>query len=519
MELDKLTVEIRPRRPWEAVDLGILMGKRWWAQLLQLWIIVTLPLFTALCFLPPQWLFWQPLVLWWLKPLFERPLLFVLSQTVFGHFPSNLDAVKSFPRLALRQLLPSLTWRRLSPTRSLDLPVLQLEGLGGGKRSQRLSVLHREGTSPASALTIFGVHIEGFFALAIVSLVLIFVPREVHIPWDKLYVAKQSPVMVLSVNFFMYLSAAIVAPFYVATGFALYLNRRVRLEAWDIEIAFKRMLNKRAGRVAHSRGARNAVGKIIASLLLAAILPLLTGYAPEAGEIATGKHTAAQSVDMESAKILIEQVKKHEQFNQRDMRRYPDLPWRDQHNNDTDTEGDRWHASLRAFFAAVMNAGEWTLWTLVLGFIAFLVAKYSGWLREFAEFAGVELDRPQPAILFGLEVTRESLPGNISQAAAGLWRRDEKRRALALLYRACLCQLIERGVELRDGDTEGVCLAKAKNLTPVLPAGGADYFASLTLLWQRFAYGHVEPGRDEALLLCQRWNQVWLQGEHHVAEH
>jgi hypothetical protein len=37
--------------------------------------------------------------------------------------------------------------------------------------------------------------------------------------------------------------AAVVAflePFYVAAGFGMYLNRRVELEAWDIEQEFRR---------------------------------------------------------------------------------------------------------------------------------------------------------------------------------------------------------------------------------------------------------------------------------------
>ena len=31
-----------------------------------------------------------------------------------------------------------------------------------------------------------------------------------------------------------------VEPFYVAAGFAMYLNRRAELEAWDIEQKFRR---------------------------------------------------------------------------------------------------------------------------------------------------------------------------------------------------------------------------------------------------------------------------------------
>ena len=34
---------------------------------------------------------------------------------------------------------------------------------------------------------------------------------------------------------------AIIEPFYVAGGFALYLNRRTALEGWDLEVALRRM--------------------------------------------------------------------------------------------------------------------------------------------------------------------------------------------------------------------------------------------------------------------------------------
>ena len=37
-------------------------------------------------------------------------------------------------------------------------------------------------------------------------------------------------------------TVAIVEPFFVAAGFGLYLNRRVELEAWDIEQEFRRAL-------------------------------------------------------------------------------------------------------------------------------------------------------------------------------------------------------------------------------------------------------------------------------------
>ena len=41
---------------------------------------------------------------------------------------------------------------------------------------------------------------------------------------------------------FAYAAAVLVLePFYVAAGFALYLNRRTLLEGWDIEVALRRI--------------------------------------------------------------------------------------------------------------------------------------------------------------------------------------------------------------------------------------------------------------------------------------
>ena len=38
-----------------------------------------------------------------------------------------------------------------------------------------------------------------------------------------------------------YIAMSIVEPFHVAAGFSLYLNRRTELEAWDLELAFRRL--------------------------------------------------------------------------------------------------------------------------------------------------------------------------------------------------------------------------------------------------------------------------------------
>jgi len=179
MNLEQLRIAIRPRRDWEAVDLGLLMAQRWWWPMLRVWLVVTAPWLVAACLMPPQHQWMVSLSLWWCKPLFERPLLMILSQGVFGVELTTREVLRATPRLFLNQIFLSLTWRRFSFTRSMDLPVIQLEGLHGTERRDRLNVLHRVDSGPASWLTIIGVHVESFVMMACVALLGIFIPPEV----------------------------------------------------------------------------------------------------------------------------------------------------------------------------------------------------------------------------------------------------------------------------------------------------------------------------------------------------
>jgi hypothetical protein len=64
---------------------------------------------------------------------FERLPLFILSTAMFGETPTLQQALRQWPRLLKPQLLASLTWRRLSLSRSFLMPVMQLEGLEGDR--------------------------------------------------------------------------------------------------------------------------------------------------------------------------------------------------------------------------------------------------------------------------------------------------------------------------------------------------------------------------------------------------
>ena len=128
MELEKLSVRLRPRGGWEALDLGFQMARSWWRPVWGVWCAVYLPAAVVL-----YAVFWgNPgyaiVALWWLKPVFDRFVLHVVSRAVFGTPPTVAEALAAWRDILQPGLAAGLFWvQRLSPWRSFTLPVWQLE--------------------------------------------------------------------------------------------------------------------------------------------------------------------------------------------------------------------------------------------------------------------------------------------------------------------------------------------------------------------------------------------------------
>jgi hypothetical protein len=510
MNLDQVSIEIRPRRAWEAVDLGLLMARRWWWPMTKVWVLLTLPLFLLLNLLPQEWLWVSFVVIWWLKPLFERPLLHILSQAVFGHLPDTRSTITAFPTQARLQVFLSLTWRRLSFTRAMDLPVIQLEGLRAERRKQRLSILHREDSNPATWLTIIGFHLESFLSIGFLMLLYAFVPSEIEIDWMSLFTSDEALWFVYLLNFSGYLAMALVAPFYVACGFSLYLNRRIKLEAWDIDIAFQRIVNKRRP----SQGTLAGLALLIVMIIGGLGQPAEVYAQEDALPIEAATVPATNSdLDRTSAKSKIETILASETFKQKEIWRYPSFL--DTDEKDKETDDWDWLLNALKYFTEMLRLASWLellLWAAVISLIIWVVFRYRHWLAAYLpQSLPDSLTRARPVTLFGLDLSRESLPDDVSHSALGLWQQGEQRAALALLYRACLIRLLDAGLEIEDGHTETECLQLARDYARDKPlaAPAITYFGQLTLMWQHLAYGHIHPDPQEGERLCQAWNGLW----------
>src|SRR6185369_10353574 len=144
---------IRPRSPWEAIDLGFGMVRAWWRPVAAAWLATVAPVWCLLFLLLSGKPGWALFLLWWLRPLFDRVPLFVVSRRLFGEPTPAGAVVAGLPRLWGHDLWAGLTAQRLDPARSFHLPIGQLEGLAGGQRKRRGELLGRGGRSAAVWLT------------------------------------------------------------------------------------------------------------------------------------------------------------------------------------------------------------------------------------------------------------------------------------------------------------------------------------------------------------------------------
>jgi len=508
MRLSDVTVTIRPRTTWEAMDLGVLMAQQHRRLLMTSWAIVTLPVYALLSLLlwdsPSLVVF----LFWWLKPAFDRLPLYIVSKALFGETPTLKQALRQWPALLKPQLLASLTWRRLSLSRSFLMPVVQLEGLAGEAREQRLRVLLQRNGGAAQWLTVIGVHLETALWFGLMALFYLFVPQQVELEWDwqTLVAVAEHDWLWLEhlLNFLYPLLLIIWEPIYVACGFSLYLNRRTILEAWDIELVFRRLRQRLSA---------------VAPLLMLATLMLLPlaprAWAAEDGTAPDSPRLLNQPVTSEASRESIKAILDAPPFkNPQTVTRYrfgEEAP----EPAETD-EAPGWLKSMFKWgakrFETVAALIQVLLWAALVGALAWLAWRYRERLNALVNrrpAKGQVMERPTPARMFGLDIREESLPDDVATSAEQLWS-SAPREALGLLYRALLSRLHHGfGVPLKPSDTEGQVLQRVEQLQhEQLMAFSKD----LTLHWQNIAYGHRTPPAHLQQELCDGWRGLFGPG-------
>lgn len=489
MQLDSVTAVIRPRQSWEAIDLGFAMVRRWWRPMYISWIALTLPTYLALTVFLPQPYWVTVLLFWWSKPLWERVHLHIVSHALFGELPTVRQTLRSFNRYAWRQLFASLSWRRFSPSRSMDLPVTQLETLSGTARQRRLAILHHGDSGTVAWLSFIGMHVETILACGLLLSAAWFLPDNISFQLFELS-ATPSIWFELSIMTAYYAAITLVAPFYVAGGFALYLNRRIQLEAWDIEVAFRTMLQKRQPKKNLRRKTSLALTVSGTFLLAWCLAHPLIGVANNA------------DLTQQSAKKSIERIlDEHPDFNQKETIRIPSfLDEFDEKNKDANWFED---IDLSAFGTII----RFLVIASLISAVLVVLVRLKHLVLPMRDSKSLDNSQPiPPTHLLGLDLRMENLPQNVAESARTLSATGDHRGALGLLFRASLAVLLQRyAPPLRLGHTESECLQLTQQYAP---AEFFSYLSALCDLWVKVAYAHLTPDPNAINTLCDQWSIV-----------
>jgi len=483
VDLERMTLRLRPRNAWEALDLGLLLVRDHGRKAYLAWAAAFLPaaVVALAAFRDDPLYAW--LVLWWLKPLFDRVVLEVLSVELFGGDVRIAALLRRLPAIAWRSgIVGALTWRRFDLARSLHLPVYQLERLSGKASRQRIRLLDREARGAAVWLTFLLANVETIFGFAFSIAVALLLP--VQVPIDVILEnwlrgtfgagAELTRGVVVGA-----IAMSVLEPLYVACGFTLYLQRRTQLEGWDIELRF-RQLASRLDAAPRAPGA----AAIAVTLALAALFALMPG----------GEARAAAEPDRATAQIR--EVLADPEFGHDEQRWHlvyvgPKAPESKGKELNLD-----WLLKIVEAGSKLARAGAWIAFALAAAFLFYHLARY---LRRRA----ASRSRPRrPDFLFGFDVRPESLPADVASAAESLVREGRVREALSLLYRASLVRFMDEGFEFTQGDTEGDCVRRVR-ASAALPR--LTYFTRLVNAWQLLAYGHRPVAAAAAAEFAREW--------------
>ncbi|MBZ0112606.1 MAG: DUF4129 domain-containing protein [Thermoanaerobaculia bacterium] len=528
VNLDHTAAVIRPRPPWEAVDLGFAMARTWWRSIAVAWLTTVVPLWVVVLVVLGRHPGWCLLVLWWLKPLYDVPVLSVVSRILFGAAPGWRETVATTWSTWWRQGHRLLLWRRLDPSRSFFLPVFLLEGLKGRPLRERNRLLGRGAVfRDSSTLTLAMSLLETCALFAVIGAVAMLQPSSTRSIWTLVgeALSGEGPLWFLLCAMGIWLlTVTLLEPCYVAAGFCLYLNRRTLLEGWDVELGLRRL----GARLRRRR--RKPIPSAAAMVtLLFLLVPVGIGFPAGAqGPDIHEESVSEESVSEESpakraAKQLEEKVRENvgesdgvgesttvatdrdpaavaaEVLSHEDFGSLQEIEtWRLKHLRDQ-PDRDPTIASL-PWLAPLMEILLWILVAVaVLWLVVKLLPRFDRPRRRAIENAPEPVGVPSSLA----PRTRVELLEDVPAAALAELAAGRSMVALSLLYRGTLAALAQRRrLEIHQSWTEDQCLDR---VALHLPEGPANYLREVTLTWQAAAYGHALPIDDAVRDLCHRW--------------
>ena len=483
-------LSLRRRSVWEAADSGILLWRSNFAHFVPFFV---LPVVITACairfFLHNDLFLLSYFFMWWLKPFFDRLVLHVVSARFFatdGKPPSRFrDLCKGLT--AIRHgLIGDLLWRRFSPGRSALMPIRILERIGGEKYHRRKRALTGGGVSFCSFITFFCLALEAILLLSETVFVTIAIrmisPAALDLLLNHMEIVE---VLIFAAFCFNYI---IVGSLYVCMGFGLYINSRVEVEGWDLQLLFQQFAARPS---AHRPGIKTLI-----LLCLFLTLPRAAYTAPDAyldqgpPPEPAAEETLSSSVDglpyPDAASLeILESILASPDFG--GFRESRGIRFRERERRER-PERREWDFSalavLRGIFGYLLRAA------VIIAFAAFLVfAVYWYWKNHWKGIPRFG-DRDKGKNYINPLFSPES-PQSLFSGAEDFFRRGNLREAWAACLAGCIGACSKyRSLSFPADATENGCLDLVRRSLPDEAAG----FGSLVRNWILLAYGGKPPG-------------------------
>ena len=475
----------------EAADAGLLLWRKNFISFIPFYAIPFWTCAFALRLIPGLAPYWPWLIIWLLKPLFDRPILHIISVQFFERDANMKRLRHGLGKSLCRGLLGDLLWRRFSPLRSAMMPVRVLEQnpKSGRLISQRKKLLKKGGANYCSLLTLWGIAVEItlFFGILLFLVIMSELIMEgfASYMWQSLQNTEIYLYAIYCLNYML------VEPIYVCMGFSLYINSRIKVEGWDIEIIFRDFAKKLKDKTKN--------GALVVLFLLFFFLPLKT-FA-DSGE----SFTAPDDVPLEKLQAIFDS---------------------DDFGGEKDTWGIRLKKPLQKMDISFPDSKKMLRFREVFAFILrfVLIAAVSAlvvfllfYLRKFKRNRDGEVDRPR---VITLNKTHAENPEQLLEKALRFHEQGDTRLSWGYCTAAAILSWpFYRGMAFPPNATESDCAdmvsstaaGVGKSCNSLCTVEEAQTFSELIKNWVYLAYADRLPPKgsfEQAVTFCKSLRTV-----------
>lgn len=464
MNLEQLQIKLKSRDSWVAVDFGTKLASRWWLRMFGAGLMVIIP-FAAIAVVVDR--FWLSLfIVWFMKPVYERAMLSTLSAAVFNDKHSLLKIAKD----VIHCLISFEFFRARFQIRRSVLAPVYLEELGRGLGTVRRFSLTRSGMAGSTWLMSVGF----VFEISLFFILLMTIPGFLPFLSDSLIVVDYSGTSVPFADYWDYITALpilvticlfsfvvlAVAPLFVSCGFSVYLNQRTRLEGWDIEIEFRKLIQR--------------IGVI---LLFVFVIP------PSMLRAEVAEHPRYTTADP-----VIREIADDPMFNREQYILLPSFL-------ETLVQPREIERPSRNPLAMLIRI---LMWMVFLAFVVWLIILFV----EKGSFSNPFRRKSPRDPLAELYIQSRKLPSDIVDAATTAFNHGRIRFAVGLLYAGAIDRLLKKyACDIEVGSTESECIEAVAGLEPDLQT----VFKDITQTWQHVAFASAAIERSVFSALIQKY--------------